>query len=136
MKKFRSAISVLVAALCLSGCQWFLPPGDPPDGPITNNRPAEHFTPEEAENRLVTLLATLMLTDPDCRDFRLEAAPESLARLRRIFAAAAAIGGGRLVPDAKAVVSADVSTSEWRCEISDGDSRREILRIAVDGSRP
>ncbi len=135
MKRFKSAIALL-AALCLGGCQWFLPPGDPPDGPITHNHPEEHFPPAEAENRLITLLVTWMLTHPEHREFRLEAEPGSLARLQRIFAAAAVTGGGRLVPEAKAVISADFSAPEWKCEISDGGSLQETLRIAVDGSKP
>ena len=136
MKRRGSAVLWLTAALCLGGCQWFLPPGDPPPGPITDNHPAGEFTPKDAENRLITLLATYMLTHPDCREFRLEAAPESLVRLERIFGAAAVTGGGRLSPDAKAVISADFSTSEWRCGISGSDPWRETLLVTADRSRP
>ena len=136
MKRRELALLVLTAALCLGGCQWFLPPGDPPPGPITNNHPAQKFTPLEAENWLVTLLATYMLTRQDIREFRLEAAPESLPRLERIFGAAAVTGGGRLSPDAKTVISADFSTSTWRCGISGSDPWRETLEIAADRFDP
>lgn len=136
MKRREMAVPVLTAALCLSGCQWFLPPGDPPPGPITHNDPAAEFTIPEAENRLVTLLATYMLAHPECREFRLEGSPGSQARLERIFAAAAVTGGGRIAPDAKTVVSADFSTSKWRCGISGGDPWEETLTVAAAGSNP
>ena len=58
IRRFAATVTLLAA---LTGC-WTLPPGEPPENNITDNRFTAPETPEARREYMVTALATALLT--------------------------------------------------------------------------
>lgn len=66
MKKIYQQIicAIILGAIC-SGCAWFLPPGEAPEGKITDNSQDNKLSSEELMHHAATSLCGFLLTTPE-----------------------------------------------------------------------
>ena len=66
MKKFYMQIifAIILGAIC-SGCAWFLPSGEAPEGKITDNSQDNKLGAEELMHHAVTSLCGFLFTTPE-----------------------------------------------------------------------